>query len=276
MNEFSKTLRFDFPRLPVIGTIIVLLALVNHPESISLLQDKEQRINLTAVAGSVLALGILGLLIAELFSLATTKANSLFAAVLKNFPRLPHRKPTPASKRVGNGFQWFEQTKSIATPVSRRRNSDPSHKPDHRVGLNQMTPNQAHAAIHALEMECREKSPAFGVQLEYYYSIFLFFFCALITSSAFLLESIIHLAYGSNSTRPAVLYFNFFVAVISYFGARSTRRMQEFLRVLLFNHDRSFSLGLIAKWFHCEIPGIEAKNDESRRKVKVPASKGAV
>jgi len=35
MGEFSKTIRFDFPRIPIIGTLLLIILLISYPDTTS-------------------------------------------------------------------------------------------------------------------------------------------------------------------------------------------------------------------------------------------------
>src|SRR5690606_3763559 len=147
----SKTLRFDFPRVPVIGTIILIITLINIPEYVDHLCDINGKISIGVLTISTISLGVLGLLVAELFSLAGVKSLS----ALNKFEKFLILKRTKEDKSsIRTGSQWFLQTQEVLSPAPRKQERIPGQKIEDRPTLHQLSPNQIHATLHALEMEC--------------------------------------------------------------------------------------------------------------------------
>lgn len=240
--EFSKTLRFDFPRIPIIGVLLLGILLLNYPGLLIHFEDEKGKYSLGAMTAVILAMGTAGITCAQLVSLSA----------FDSFFRVK-RKLLENGSNIRSSYDWLEHIQAQAEPVTRSQNRAGIHDIEMRISIKKMTPKQRHAALHALEMECRRISPVFGVQLEYYYSTYLFFFC----SGAFAFGM---LALGlwketTNDSGPSlgVLLFDFAAGTAAIAGTVATRRMAEYLRVILFNHDRKFALRLLSTWYQCRI-----------------------
>jgi len=157
-----------------------------------------------------------------------------------------------------SSYAWFIHIQNEAILNDRKVKRLGEHNIDNRNSIKDLSHKQIHATLHALEMECREKSPAFGVQLEYYYSLYIFFFISAVLSGTILVVSFFshwiftHLSISNLSIPTGAIVFNLLVATFGIMGAIRARKMKEYLRITLFNHDRSFVLSLLSKWFHCK------------------------
>jgi len=89
-------------------------------------------------------------------------------------------------------YQWFESIQEHSKPLERSSDRNGDHFFENRLSIDKLNHKQIHATLHALEIECREKSPAFGVQLEYYYSLYIFFFMSALYALLILTSDIYH------------------------------------------------------------------------------------
>jgi hypothetical protein len=239
-EEFSKTLRFDLPRVPIVGLVLLAILSLNRPEFRAFFLDEGGRFSAGAVAVATAGLGVVGIVAFQLLSLVGLRV------------RIPlDTRIVQWGGRIRSSNEWLAALEREAIPVERRPERSNGHRIDHRLGLKVITRQQRHATLHALEMECRRKSPAFGVQLEYYYSMFIVLFCAAGLSGAFAVMGWWEVFASCWSGPIATTLGDTAIFFVSIYGAVVARRMQEYLRVVLFNHDRLFALSLIGSWFHC-------------------------
>jgi hypothetical protein len=252
VHEFSKTVRFDFPRIPIVGTLLLMLVLLNVDDGHSVLLDKDGRLSMTTIAACVFGLGVAGITLIQLFSMM------LFD------PLFPVKRKLVADKKgFSSSYEWFQYLKDNAAPIPRAagRNTDNNAEESledsdmlrDRRDIKVLSDQQVHATLHALEMECRATSPAFGVQLEYYYSIYVFFMASALTCLLFLLLMVLDglVPTGVRFTEHAV-YIDSALFLCGFLGAVRARRIKEYLRITLFNHQRSMVLTLLGSWYQCK------------------------
>ena len=250
MTEFSKTVRFDFPRIPIIGTLLLMISLINYPDLYTFLNDDKGKISIGVVTAIIVALGVAGICVTQLFSIA------FFDFLFPIKRRIIENK-----ENFKSSYEWFAHIQDEATLIDRKVHRAGDHDIDDRNCIKGVSHKQAHATLHALEMECREKSPAFGMQLEYYYSLYIFFITSAIFAAFMLLISS-----TSNWTEEyyaisvTSMVVDFIIVFLGVMGALRAREMKEYLRVTLFNHDRSFVLELLSKWFHCSFGTNKSAN----------------
>ena len=254
VSEFSKTVRFDFPRIPVIGALLLLILLIiNYPGIYEFYRTSDGILIFAMITSSVLILGAAGISFAQVVSIATF--NFLFKL-----------KILAIAEKDGSmtSYEWFKQIQKDSTPISRRNSrtgvnvSDGGKGVDGRRGINSLNSRKIHATLHALEMEIRVENAPFGVQLEYYYSLYLFFLTSAIFSFGIALLSLATLTSIPLSTHFAVghtqIVLDLIIGLFGSFGAIKARRMKEFLRVLLFNANRVRVLQTLSRWFQCDFP----------------------
>jgi hypothetical protein len=241
-TEFSKTLRFDFPRIPIIGMLLLFFLLLNYPNLLVHLEDDKGKYSIGTITVIVLALGTAGITLAQLISLSTLDS------ILPLKKRMLEQ-----GENVRTSYDWLDHVQSQAKPIERAADRQGVHDIGKRVSIHKMTAKQRHATLHALEMECRKSNPAFGVQLEYYYSTYLVFFCTGLFCIFLLTFAVYRSANGISIPAWPILATNTIVAAAAFAGTIATRRMAEYLRVLMLNHDRKSTLRLLSSWFQCRI-----------------------
>jgi hypothetical protein len=238
--EFSKTVRFDFPRIPVAGTLGLLIIVISLPETVKLLLGNDGQVNLGLIAAAVGTFGVAGITWCQLVAMV------LFDVLF------PIKRAVSSSEGWGTSYAWFAHLQQEAKPTLRTRQTGDAHNLDNRQDISDLHHKQVHAVLHALEMECREKSPAIGIQLEYYYSLYLFFFISASFSALMLMLEYLGPEVGINLRfSELACWLNLGVVGFCLLGAVRARRMKEYLRIMLFNHHRLFVLGLLGEWFQC-------------------------
>jgi hypothetical protein len=277
VHEFSKTIRFDFPRIPIVGTLLLMLVLLNVDDGHEVLLDKDARVSMTTVAACVFGLGVAGITLIQLFSM-------MFFDPL--FPM--KRKLVTDKKGFTSSYEWFQYLRDNAQPIPGASKRDSTKVGEEgiedgellreRRDIKVLTNQQVHATLHALEMECRSTSPAFGVQLEYYYSIYVFFMASALTCVSFLflvaLDQVVPT--GLKFTRHAA-YVDALLFLCGFFGAVRARKIKEYLRITLFNHKRGLVLSLLGSWYQCTFvrpaqQPMTAQPDQSAQAAKASAA----
>ena len=238
--EFSKTVRFDFPRIPIVGTLGLIIILLSFKNVSSYLYGTDNQLSLGLLSAIIVCLGTAGITTAQLVSM-------VFFDLL-----FPIKKLVSSPNGYKTSYEWFSHIQQEAKPKIRERDTISLHSIDNRQDIKKLNHKQIHATLHALEMECREKSPPFGVQLEYYYSLYIFFFVSAIFSAVIILISFLSGRLSLDLEFTDVIYYaNFSILIFGFFGSIRARRMKEYLRITLFNHDRKFVLELLGRWYQC-------------------------
>ena len=70
VSEFSKTVRFDFPRIPVIGALLLLILIINYPGIYEFYRTSDGILIFAMITSSVLILGAAGISFAQVVSIA--------------------------------------------------------------------------------------------------------------------------------------------------------------------------------------------------------------
>jgi hypothetical protein len=244
MSQLSKTVKFDFPRIPVLGALFLIITIFNYKDFISTyLYDTNEQLSLSLIAAAIIALGTAGVSISHLISMVLFDALFWFKKTLIK---------RDMSYRAS--YQWLESIQEHSKPLERSSKRDGDHLFENRLSIDKLNHSQIHTTLQALEMECREKSPALGIQLEYYYSLYIFFFMSAMFSAAILSSQIFRYSlYEEKHLSYTSMLIDLLILVIGLFGAIKARRIKEHLRVTLFNHDRDYVLELLQKWYQFKI-----------------------
>ncbi|MGV2871534.1 hypothetical protein [Colwellia sp. E150_009] len=243
--EFSKTVKFDFPRIPILGTLLLIITLMNYNDFIlPFILDEKGKLSISVITAGILALGTAGISISHLISMLMF---DLLFPIKKYFFR-------KQDQNYRASYQWFESIQEHAKPQIRASERGGEHYINNRLSIDKLNHKQVHATLHALEIECREKSPAFGVQLEYYYSMYIFFFMSSIFASLMLISGLYHLYVLDTVFIPySMMFLDGVIVVVCMIGTVRSRKIKEHLRITLFNHDRELVVELLSKWYQCEL-----------------------
>lgn len=249
MKEFSKTLRFDFPRIPVVGTLLLTIIAVNVDGVPDYFIKADGDLKLGLAAAAIVALGTAGITFCQ-----------LIGTLCSPFPQFLSR-VRRTSRQCKWTDEWFLYLRREAIPVHRTRSTSGESSVDDRRDIRTLSSQEMKSTLHALEMECREKSPSFGIQLEYYYSMFVFFFLCAAASGVLLAVNVA----DRYSDWPIMFnagawYVDAGILLVGLGGAWRARAMQESLRITLFNQNRSFVLALLGGWYQCKF-AAPAKKD---------------
>lgn len=241
-REFSKTIRFDFPRIPIVGTVMLLILVLNLPEMAFYILDGEKKPIVGVIATFVIGLGTAGITVSQLVAVG-------FFDIL-----FPIKRALMINRGdVKTSYEWFYHIQDEASPVERAQVRPGQHDLDCREDIKQLNHKQIHATLHALELECREVNPSFGVQLEYYYSMYIVFFVtAMFCSVLLMLAAASHyFGYFTLEFSNVGILIDFLLLGGGLGGAYRARKIKEYLRITLFNHDRKHVLALLGKWYQC-------------------------
>ncbi|WP_293267703.1 hypothetical protein [Neptunomonas sp.] len=243
--EFSKTVKFDFPRIPVLGTLLLIIAVINYYDLIMpYLFDEDQKPSLGLITAAIFSFGTAGVSISHLISMVMFD----FLFPIKKFVLKSQ------DQNYRTSYQWFESIQKNSTPNVRISNRGNEHSISNRLSIDKLSNKQVHATLHALEIQCRENSPAFGIQLEYYYSLYIFFFMSALFT-LFMLLTGFYYAHASQvyAVPYVVIIVDCIIILICSIGTVRARKIKEHLRIILFNHDRVLVVSLLKKWFQCNI-----------------------
>ena len=254
MREFSKTLRFDFPRIPVVGTLMLTIVAVNVRGVVEYFIKADGDLKLGVVAAIVVALGTAGITCSQLIGTLHSPIRTL---------SLRSRRK---NKQCRSTWDWFLYLRNEARPVQRARTSSGDTSVSDRRDIRTLEAQEVKSTLHALEMECREKCPSLGVQLEYYYSMFLVFFLCSMTSAVLLVVAIAdNYVDWPIKFNPGAAYADAAMLLVGMIGAKRTRAMQESLRITLFNQNRPFVLQLLGGWYQCRFVAVEQESSAERQ-----------
>ena len=252
IKEYSRILKFDFPSIPILGSLLLLLVWLNDSRLIWFLLDENGKPIVSVVATTVIFLGTAGLFVSQLISF------SLFDQFFEFRNRLIK---SHSKKFNGTTEEWFEHLCSELVPISREDRRDGDHSECDRQQLEQLSQGQIHAAIHALEINCREDHPELSSQIEQFYSMYVMFSVLGLVSAVFVLIFFWNLlisGIGSYATIDVeissyIAVFDIVMLLGCFFAAIHARRFKELLRRKLLNSSRSKAVDLMSKWYQVKL-----------------------
>lgn len=252
-KEYSRILRFDFPTIPILGSVLLTLVFFNDRSLVWFVFDAEGRPFVSVIAATVGFLGAAGITLSQLISF------SFFDRFygIKNW----------LLKSRHNGYgdtanDWFRNLCEELVPRVRTTSRGENHSLHGRKRLKDLSPGQMQATIHALEVNCREKHPEISNQIEYFYSMYTIFsilglmavsFPLLVTLNL-LLEKFGFAEFVELSISGKIFVIDLLVASMCVFAALHARRFKEHLRMKLLNSSRVHVIALLSTWFQVELP----------------------
>lgn len=256
LKEYSRILKFDFPSIPILGSLLLLLIWLNDSRLIWFLLDKEGKPVVAVLTATVVILGAAGLFLSQLISFA----------LFDQFFEIRHKiLKSPRAVFNDTSEEWFTQVLSQLSLKSRKGNRDGDHCENRRRNIEDLSQGQKHAAIHALEVSLREKHPEIGSQIEHFYSMYVIFsilgLVSLIFSIIGMCNSVSELL-GSDDIFDINIHTNIVVvdiifSLFCFISAVHARRFKEHLRIKIFNASRMDAIKLLSKWYQRELPKKE-------------------
>ena len=156
-KEYSRTLKFDFPAIPILGSLLLLLILLNDKSLCWFLFDQNGVPIVSLLTTTLLFLGTAGLTISQLISFSC----------FDQFFELRHLLLKSKSNKFSDTtYEWFEILSKNLTPRIRKTSRGVHHKLGDRRALKDLSQGQIHATLHALEVSCRAKHPEIASQIE--------------------------------------------------------------------------------------------------------------
>ena len=246
-------MRFDFPTIPILGSILLILILFNDHSLVWFIFDSQGRPKVSVIAATVGFLGAAGITISQLISFSFfDRFYGIRNWLLK-------------SKHNGYGdtaTDWFRNLCEELVPRVRSVPRGGNHSLQERKRLRDLTPGQMQATIHALEVNCREKHPEIATQIEYFYSMYTIFsilgllsisFPMLVTINA-ILQNFDFAKVVEISINGDMFVIDLVVAAMCAFASLHARRFKEHLRMKLLNSSRLHVITLLSAWFQVELP----------------------
>ena len=208
---------------------------------------------MSVVATTVIFLGTAGLFMSQLISFA----------LFDQFFRLRHKLiKSPGKSYNHTTEEWFNQLARQLVPQLRETPRDGDHDAKNRRPLTKLSQGQIHAALHALEINCREKHPELASQIEQFYSMYVTFSILGLVSAAFATVHFLDLACFSAwsfhlmniniSTEMAIV--DIMIWISCFIAALHARRLKELLRLKMLNISRIEAISLLSKWYQVELP----------------------
>jgi hypothetical protein len=252
-KEYSRILRFDFPTIPILGSVLLILVFFNDRSLVWFVFDSESRPLVSVIAATVGFLGAAGITLSQLISF------SFFDRFygIKNW----------LLKSRHNGYgdtanDWFKNLCEELVPRIRAIPRGENHSLFERKRLKDLSPGQMQATIHALEVNCREKHPEIATQIEYFYSMYTIFSILGLMAVSFPLLVTVNSILGTFgfvelvdlSISGKVFVIDLVVATMCIFAALHARRFKEHLRMKLLNSSRVHVIALLSTWFQVDLP----------------------
>lgn len=254
-REYSRILKFDFPTIPVLGTLLMILILLNDKSLLTILINEKGKPEFSSVATCIVFLGTAGITLSQLISFSLFNRFFEFRYMIlksreENFKDTTH--------------EWFECLTSNMVPIERKVFRDGNHRIDNRRTIKNLSEGQVHATLHALEINSREKHPEIASQIEYFYSMYMIF--SILSLVSFMMPSVVVFNllldyFGADhifelSISLKMFIFDFFLSFMCASAAIQARRFKEHLRIKLLNSCRLDVVELLSKWFQVELTNI--------------------
>ncbi|MBT9540140.1 hypothetical protein [Thiobacillus sp.] len=252
-KEYSRILRFDFPTIPILGSVLLILIFFNDRSLVWFIFDTEGRPIVSVIAATVGFLGAAGITVSQLISFSFFDR---FYGIKNWLLKSRHNSYGDTAN------DWFRSLCEELVPRVRTVPRGDNHCLLERKRLRDLSPGQMQATIHALEVNCREKHPEISTQIEYFYSMYTIFSMLglLAISLPFLVTvNLILNKFGfaefvDLSISGKIFVFDLLVAVMCWLAALHARRFKEHLRMKLLNSMRVHVVTLLSSWFQVDLP----------------------
>lgn len=257
-NEPSRVFKYDFPNIPILGSLLLLLIWLNDERLIWFLLDDKGKPIVSIIATTVIFLGTAGLFISQLISFV----------LFDNYFNLHHKlKKHPNKKFNKTSAEWFKHVAAELSPKYRKSDRLGDHNTVHRSDLKHLTQGQIHAVLHSLEINLRKRNPELASQMEHFYSIYITFSILSLASAAFAAVFFANIALDIANQHIIIdivisrekAIFNILLALTCIIGAIKARRFKELLRLKLLNSSRLEAIELISKWYQVELKTLNEK-----------------
>ncbi len=251
-KEYSRILKFDFPTIPILGSLLLILLIFNDRSIVSVLFDKDGRPMVSVIAACVAFLGIGGITVSQLISFSLFDRFFEFKhAILK----------TKNSHFSGTTYEWFDNLRKDLVPKERKNHRNNPHNLDDRKSLKDLSQGQIHSTLHALEISCREKHPEIASQIEYFYSMYLIF--SILGLSAILFPfiviinaTLVYMQYSvliNLNISPLMFFIDVMLFISCILASINARQFKEHLRMKLLNSCRIHVVEMLGDWFQVEL-----------------------
>lgn len=252
MSKYPKMLVEDFPIIPILGSLLLILAYFNNVSLMTFMLSKDGTLMAPVIATIVVILGAGGLMASRLISFA------LFDGLFRLHNKLLDTRLTPLSD-TSKG--WFKQLIADMEPIERQIRRPGNHDVTRRRSVSKLTDEQIHGTVHALEIACRDKYPSIATQIDYFYSLYVIFSVVGLAAMSFLAVGIIDLfllASGLPTIRtvpppPAIYLADLVFGAALLAAAVRARRFKEQLRMKLLNSCRQTVIEMVSEWFHVRL-----------------------
>jgi len=254
-KEYSRILRFEFPVIPILGGLLLVLLVINVPSAAPIFLNEHGKPAVATIATCAFLLGTAGFAVSQLVSFSFFDIFFVLRALMKsNTTRIEDR-----------GSDWFEAIKKDLTPKLRKNPRREGHDERNRKSLGDLSASQVHSTMHALEINCRHKYPEIASQIEYFYSIYVIFsvfglialIFPVIGFSNFLLVSSGRSEFWVLETPMKVFLLDVIIFALCLLASMRARRFKERLRIKLLNSCRKDVIKLLSAWFQVELPEID-------------------
>lgn len=251
-REYSRILKFDFPTIPILGTLLLLLIFLNDSSLLRILMNEKGKPEFSSVATSIVFLGTAGITLSQLISFSL-------------FNRFYQLKKLILSSKKHNlkdtGHEWFYNLTSNMVPIERKKIREGVHRMIDRRTINNLCDGQIDATLHALEINSRERHPEIASQIEYFYAMYIIF--SILGLAAFVIPFIVTVNsifehFGVKeilgiSISINMFFFDLILCCMCLSAAIQARRFKEHLRIKLLNSCRLEVIELLSKWFQVEL-----------------------
>lgn len=265
IKEYSRILKYDFPSIPILGSLLLLFIWINDPRLVWFMLNSDGKPEVSVVATTVIFLGTAGLFTSQLISFA----------LFDQFFNIRHGIIKSPKKRFNDTTEeWFHHICRQLVPISREILRDGDHKEDSRRRLNDLSQGQVHAALHALEINCRDEQPELASQIEQFYSIYVTFSILGLTAVVFIIIYFINTVSSVIGGGPLIdVLVSREVAVVDiliclgcFIAAIHARRFKEYLRLKLLNSSRLKAVECLSKWYQVELPTADSNGAVANRR----------